>query len=191
MIHICYSLELLIVWVQFRLLQFSVRCHLSTGSCVLEVLQIYVFEKARVWLSRRCRLRVAYTYLTCYFRCISLRWVFQLCHTVTTCSIICWIRNFPFFFLKQFHDEHETWQWMCGVQAMIVRSEQHVAIHQQYQESLQATVDWLSQMKDKLSLCSDSTGDRTTIQNKLERLQVGGKLGMELPCVSQAGGTPH
>lgn len=80
---------------------------------------------------------------------------------------------------------------MCGVQAMIVRSEQHVAIHQQYQESLQATVDWLSQMKDKLSLCSDSTGDRTTIQNKLERLQVGGKLGMELPCVSQAGGTPH
>nr|KAG5692778.1 hypothetical protein BaRGS_009394 [Batillaria attramentaria] len=39
--------------------------------------------------------------------------------------------------------------------AMIVRSEEHVAIHQQYQESLQASIDWLSQMKDKLSICSD------------------------------------
>jgi hypothetical protein len=55
---------------------------------------------------------------------------------------------------------------------MIGRSEQHVLIHQQYQESLQAAVDWLSQMKDKLALCSDSSGDRTTIQNKLDRLKV-------------------
>ncbi|XP_076442566.1 muscle-specific protein 300 kDa-like isoform X3 [Babylonia areolata] len=55
--------------------------------------------------------------------------------------------------------------------AMIIRSEQHVSIHQQYQESLQAAVDWLSQMKDKLSLCSDSTGDRMTITNKLDRLE--------------------
>ena len=61
--------------------------------------------------------------------------------------------------------------YVC-VQAIIVRSEQHVAIHQQYQESLQAAVDWLSQMKDKLSLCSDSSGDRNTISNKLDRLQV-------------------
>ena len=55
---------------------------------------------------------------------------------------------------------------------MIGRSEQHVSIHQQHQESLQASIDWLSSMKDKLSLCADSTGDRTTIQNKLDRLQV-------------------
>ncbi|KAL8590280.1 hypothetical protein ACOMHN_006396 [Nucella lapillus] len=54
---------------------------------------------------------------------------------------------------------------------LIGRSEQHVTTHQQYQESQQAAVDWLSQMKDKLSLCSDSTGDRTTISNKLDRLQ--------------------
>ncbi|KAK7104412.1 hypothetical protein V1264_019133 [Littorina saxatilis] len=55
--------------------------------------------------------------------------------------------------------------------AEIMKSEQNVATHQHYQESLQGAVDWLSQMKDKLSLCSDSTGDRTTIQNKLDRLQ--------------------
>ncbi|XP_025103982.1 nesprin-1-like isoform X4 [Pomacea canaliculata] len=53
---------------------------------------------------------------------------------------------------------------------LIARSEQHVAIHQQYQESLQAAVDWLSQMKDKLSICTDTSGDRATLQNKLDRL---------------------
>lgn len=61
------------------------------------------------------------------------------------------------------------------LQAEIMKSEQNVATHQHYQESLQGAVDWLSQMKDKLSLCSDSTGDRTTIQNKLDRLQVSGE----------------
>ena len=73
---------------------------------------------------------------------------------------------------------------------MITRSEQHVAIHQQYQESLQATVDWLNHMKEKLSLCSDSTGDRTTIQNKLDRLQVSRRLGMELQWVLHYSGDP-
>ena len=73
---------------------------------------------------------------------------------------------------------------------MITRSEQHVAIHQQYQESLQATVDWLNHMKEKLSLCSDSTGDRTTIQNKLDRLQVGRRLGTELQWVLRYSGDP-
>ena len=65
-----------------------------------------------------------------------------------------------------------------------------MAIHQQYQESLQATVDWLNHMKEKLSLCSDSTGDRTTIQNKLDRLQVSGKLGTELQWVLRYSGDP-
>ena len=73
---------------------------------------------------------------------------------------------------------------------MITRSEQHVAIHQQYQESLQATVDWLNHMKEKLSLCSDSTGDRTTIQNKLDRLQVSRRLGTEFQWVLRYSGDP-
>lgn len=73
---------------------------------------------------------------------------------------------------------------------MITRSEQHVAIHQQYQESLQATVDWLNHMKEKLSLCSDSTGDRTTIQNKLDRLQVSRRLGTEFQWVLRYNGGP-
>ncbi|KAK0046935.1 nesprin-1, partial [Biomphalaria pfeifferi] len=56
------------------------------------------------------------------------------------------------------------------VKAMIQRSEQHVGVHQQYQTSMQAAVDWLSSMKDKQSLCADTTGDKHTVKNKLERL---------------------
>ncbi|ESO86156.1 hypothetical protein LOTGIDRAFT_167389 [Lottia gigantea] len=53
---------------------------------------------------------------------------------------------------------------------LIARSEENVEVHQKYQDSLQTVVDWLSHMKDKQNMCGDTTGDRHTIQNKLERL---------------------
>ncbi|GFO48198.1 nesprin-1, partial [Plakobranchus ocellatus] len=53
---------------------------------------------------------------------------------------------------------------------LIAKSEQNVSVHQQYQDSMQAAVDWMTSMKDKQSLCADTTGDRHTIQNKLDRL---------------------
>ncbi|XP_076463750.1 muscle-specific protein 300 kDa-like isoform X7 [Babylonia areolata] len=59
----------------------------------------------------------------------------------------------------------------ADAKAMIGRCEQHVMTHQQYQESQQGAVDWLSLMKDKLCLCSDTSGDSTTIRTKLDRLQ--------------------
>lgn len=55
---------------------------------------------------------------------------------------------------------------------MIQQSEQNVVDHQQYQDSLQAVVDWLTLMKDRVSMCSDTSGDRHTLNNKLDRVQV-------------------
>ncbi|CAL1544282.1 unnamed protein product [Lymnaea stagnalis] len=54
---------------------------------------------------------------------------------------------------------------------LIQRSEQHVTVHQHYQDSMQAAIDWMTQMKDKQTLCADTSGDRHTIQNKLDRLK--------------------
>ncbi|KAH9507324.1 hypothetical protein Btru_056910, partial [Bulinus truncatus] len=56
------------------------------------------------------------------------------------------------------------------VKTLIQRSEQHVSVHQQYQDSMQAAVDWLASVKDRQSLCADTSGDKHTIQNKLDRL---------------------
>ena len=44
--------------------------------------------------------------------------------------------------------------------------------HQDHHDALQGAVDWLTLMKDRLSTCSDTSGDRHTLQNKLERVKV-------------------
>ncbi|XP_041353316.1 nesprin-1-like isoform X4 [Gigantopelta aegis] len=62
--------------------------------------------------------------------------------------------------------------------ALISKSEQHVLFHQQYQDALHAAVDWMTQMKDKQTMCADTSGDRQTIQNKLDRLH---ELNTSLP----------
>ena len=54
----------------------------------------------------------------------------------------------------------------------IGRSEKSVKDHQDHHDALQAAVDWLTLMKDRLSTCSDTTGDRHTLQNKLDRVKV-------------------
>lgn len=57
-------------------------------------------------------------------------------------------------------------------QNQIHRSEKSVKDHQDHHDALQAAVDWLTLMKDRLSTCSDTSGDRHTLQNKLERVKV-------------------
>ena len=44
--------------------------------------------------------------------------------------------------------------------------------HQQYQDAYQDCQDWLNSSRDKVEACADTSGDRVSIQNKLERLRV-------------------
>ncbi|CAG5128719.1 unnamed protein product, partial [Candidula unifasciata] len=53
---------------------------------------------------------------------------------------------------------------------LVHRSEQLVAIHQQYQDSLQAALDWITVIKDKQAFCVDVGGDKHAVENKLDKL---------------------
>lgn len=57
-------------------------------------------------------------------------------------------------------------------QEQIKQYEQNVQDHQQYQDASQALVDWLTLMKDRLSMYSDTSGDSHTLHSKLDRVQV-------------------
>lgn len=70
------------------------------------------------------------------------------------------VRSFGDFFLLLVEQEH------------IRQYEQNVQDHQQYHDASQALVDWLTLMKDRFSLCSDTSGDSHTLQSKLDRVQV-------------------
>ena len=48
---------------------------------------------------------------------------------------------------------------------------------------MQSAIDWMTSMKDKQSLCADTTGDRHTIQNKLDRLHVSNVSTIEMLLV--------
>ena len=50
-----------------------------------------------------------------------------------------------------------------------------VADHQQYNDSYNQCIEWLNSIREKLSLCADIAGDRHTIQNRLDKIQVGSK----------------
>ena len=56
-------------------------------------------------------------------------------------------------------------------QELLNKFETGVAEHQQYQDTYQATQEWIETWKSKLSACTDATGDRYAVQNKLDRLQ--------------------
>lgn len=60
------------------------------------------------------------------------------------------------------------------IQDLLKRYEQHVMDHEQYAESFTEAATWLQNTRDKLSVCSDTSGDKYTIQSQLEKLQVGG-----------------
>ena len=62
---------------------------------------------------------------------------------------------------------------LCSASAgLLARYEGAVSEHQQYQDALQETTEWLMSLNDKVKACSDVTGDRHAIQNKLDRLSV-------------------
>lgn len=62
--------------------------------------------------------------------------------------------------------------WLIFEQEHMKQYEQNVQDHQQYHDASQALVDWLTLMKDRFSLCSDTSGDSHTLQSKLDRVQV-------------------
>lgn len=78
----------------------------------------------------------------------------------TTYDIYDIVRSFGNFCLLLVEQEH------------IRQYEQNVQDHQQYHDASQALVDWLTLMKDRFSLCSDTSGDSHTLQSKLDRVQV-------------------
>lgn len=57
-------------------------------------------------------------------------------------------------------------------QDAIHKSERNVADHSQYQDAYQSASDWLSLVRDRLASCIDTTGDKHTLTNKLDRIQV-------------------
>ena len=58
------------------------------------------------------------------------------------------------------------------LQDAISQCEQCVQDHVQYQEQYQAACDWLKLVQDRLQVCSDVSGDKHSIANKLDRVQV-------------------
>ena len=51
--------------------------------------------------------------------------------------------------------------------------EQAVRDHQMYQDACRDFVDWLNMATEKLEIARDLSGDRLSLQNKLERVKVG------------------
>ncbi|CAC5416625.1 SYNE1 [Mytilus coruscus] len=58
-----------------------------------------------------------------------------------------------------------------NLRSTIQQCECNVYDHQQYHDSLQAAVDWMTLMKDRVGMCDDISGDRHTLQNKFDRVQ--------------------
>ena len=47
-----------------------------------------------------------------------------------------------------------------------------VGVHQDYQDQYNECHEWLSSMQERLASCADTSGDRHTIQSRLDRIQV-------------------
>ena len=73
---------------------------------------------------------------------------------------------------KHIGDLSHQYNSLCKTsQELLNKFETGVAEHQQYQDTYQATQEWIETWKSKLSPCTDATGDRYAVQNKLDRLQ--------------------
>ena len=57
-------------------------------------------------------------------------------------------------------------------QERVQQYEGFVADHQQYNDAYNQCIEWLNTIREKLSLCADIAGDRHTIQNRLDKIQV-------------------
>lgn len=47
-----------------------------------------------------------------------------------------------------------------------------VSDHQQYSDVYNETVEWLNDVREKLTMCSDVSGDRHSVQGRLDKIQV-------------------
>lgn len=63
---------------------------------------------------------------------------------------------------------------------MLDKLESSVKDHQQYQDMYQDCQDWLNSSREKVELCADTSGDKMSLQNKLERLKV--RILLEYKC---------
>ena len=50
--------------------------------------------------------------------------------------------------------------------------EKFVTEHQEYSDCYNSCVEWLNSVREKLSACSDVSGDRHAIQSRLDKIQV-------------------
>lgn len=57
-------------------------------------------------------------------------------------------------------------------QAQVKTAEQQVDQHQTFADSYQQCKDWITMTKDKLAVCNEVSGDKQTLQNRLDRVKV-------------------
>ena len=58
------------------------------------------------------------------------------------------------------------------VQDRVQQYEKFVTEHQEYSDCYNSCVEWLNSVREKLSACSDVSGDRHAIQSRLDKIQV-------------------
>ena len=58
------------------------------------------------------------------------------------------------------------------LQDRVAKYEDIVKDHQKYSTVHGTTIEWVTGLKEKVSLCADVSGDKHTAQNRLERLKV-------------------
>ena len=83
-------------------------------------------------------------------------------------------RSTPSAKVNRFVDDLQSkYNKLCSMsQQMLGKFEEAVKDHQQYQDVYQDCHDWLSSAREKVEACSDTSGDKLSLQNKLERLKV-------------------
>ncbi|KAK3089086.1 hypothetical protein FSP39_000625 [Pinctada imbricata] len=65
-----------------------------------------------------------------------------------------------------------SYRALCqAAQGQVKTAEARVDQHQTYHDSCQQTRDWMAMTRDKLAVCSEVTGDRQALQNRLDRVQ--------------------
>ena len=55
-------------------------------------------------------------------------------------------------------------------------AENEVDQHQKLQDLHQQCRDWMAGTKDKLAVCAEASGDRQALQNRLDKVEVGGEM---------------
>lgn len=72
--------------------------------------------------------------------------------------------------LKELSNSYKS---LChAAQAQVKTAEQQVDQHQTFADSSQQCKDWITMSKDKLAVCNEVSGDKQTLQNRLDRVKV-------------------